>query len=186
MYTKKGDTGKTFLFGGKRVFKDNPRVEAYGTVDELNSWIGFSQSICKDNEIKSTLKEIQRMLFVAGADLASPFEKEDTPRIKKEDTERIEKIDDQIFSKLPRLTKFILPAGTMLSSSLHISRTVCRRAERKIVTLSKKEKINPELIPFINRLSTLLFNLARLANQIEKVEDEIWDSQSNSKATDIP
>lgn len=173
MYTRKGDDGKTYLLSGKRVYKDSPRVEAYGTLDELNSWLGFAVSISRQDKIKAMLKEVQRAIFVASAELAGNSKKE-TPKITKEHTARIEQMTNEIYSSLPRLTKFILPGGTMLSSSLHISRTVCRRAERRVVSLKRKERINDEIIPFLNRLSSFLFNLARYANFLEGVEDELW------------
>lgn len=177
MYTRGGDKGETSLYGPSRVPKDSPRVDAYGTVDELNSCIGVALAGCTHKEISKPLKRIQAELFTAGADLATELVPErgaGVPRIEKKDTEQLEKMVDELQRKLPRLTSFILPGGSQLSSLLHLARAVCRRAERKVVALSRAEKINPELVPFLNRLSTYLFNLARYANILEGVEDEVW------------
>lgn len=177
MYTRGGDKGETSLYGAGRVPKDSPRVDAYGTIDELNSCIGVAIAGCKHKEVSKPLKRIQAELFTAGADLATEIGAKGgarVPRIKKKDTEELEKMVDGLQKKLPRLTSFILPGGSQLSSALHVARAVCRRAERRVVTLSRAEKINPELVPFLNRLSTYLFNLARYANVLEGVEDEVW------------
>ena len=135
---------------------------------------------CRHEEISKTLKRIQADLFTAGADLASEFAANGgplVPRIGKNDTERLEKMVDELQGKLPRLASFILPGGCQLSSSLHLARAVCRRAERKVVALSRAEKINPEMVPYLNRLSTYLFNAARYANVLEGVEDEVWSQK---------
>jgi cob(I)alamin adenosyltransferase len=174
VYTKRGDTGETSLYGPGRVPKDSPRVEAYGTVDELNSFIGLAISDCSDDSIASSLKRIQSLLFVAGADLASDAKDTKVPRISNSNTEELEKMTDEILSRLPKLTSFILPGGSRLAAEVHIARAVCRRAERRIVTLSRAEDVNPALMPFFNRLSTYLFNLARLANASSGKKDEVW------------
>jgi cob(I)alamin adenosyltransferase len=178
MYTRRGDAGETGLYGSKRVRKDSPRVEAYGNIDELNSCMGLAVSVCEHSELSKELKWVQGKLLVAGADLASELggvEKANSvPRIGGDDTKRLEEIIDAMQPELPRLTNFILPGGSNLSAHLHMARSVCRRAERSIVTLSNLEKVNPELTPFFNRLSTYLFNAARLANLLEGKEDEVW------------
>ncbi len=176
IYTRTGDDGSTSLFAGGRVGKDDVRVEAYGTVDELNSVLGIVRAVSKNDEISEIVKEIQNLLFTLGADLATPLESENAriKRISKEDVENIERLIDKIDEKLEPLRSFILPGGTLVASFLHLARAVCRRAERRIVYLSKKEKINSQIIPFINRLSDLLFVLARYANKIEKVDDIKW------------
>ncbi len=176
IYTRTGDDGTTSLFAGGRVKKDDARVEAYGTVDELNSVLGIARAISKNDEINGIIQEIQNYLFHLGADLATPFEVENlrVKRISKEDVEKIEKWIDEIDLRLEPLRNFILPGGTLLASFLHLARTVCRRAERRIVYLSEREKINTQIIPFINRLSDLLFVLARYANKIENVPDVKW------------
>ena len=178
MYTRGGDKGETGLFGARRVPKDSPRVEAYGSIDELNSCIGVALSACRFKEITNSLVQIQKLLFVAGADLATDVDVAErrVPRISKSDIDRLEKEIDSMQSELPKLTKFILPGGSQLSAQIHLARAVCRRAERMIVAASKVEKINPEMIPFFNRLSTLLFNLARLANVRERKKEEVWDA----------
>jgi len=180
MYTRGGDKGETGLYGSKRVSKDSPRVEAYGTVDELNSCIGVAISTSRQEEISEELRWVQGKLLVVGADLASEHTAEGRPerlpRIGKKDTEKLEAMIDQYQTKLPRLTNFILPGGSALSANLHLARSVCRRAERAVVSLSKKEPVNPELVPFLNRLSTYLFNAARFGNFLEGMDDAIWKS----------
>jgi cob(I)alamin adenosyltransferase len=180
LYTRGGDAGETGLYGSKRVGKDSQRVEAYGNVDELNSCLGVAASVSKHPEVSEALKWVQGRLFVAGADLASELAetKRDArvPRIGKEDTQRLERMIDELQLKLPRLTNFILPGGSVLSAQLHLARSVCRRAERSVVALAKVEKVNPELIPFLNRLSTYLFNSARYSNILDGIKDEVWRS----------
>jgi cob(I)alamin adenosyltransferase len=180
LYTRGGDKGETGLFGSKRVAKDSERVDAYGTVDELNSCIGLAVSICRHGEISTPLKWVQGRLFVAGADLASeapaPGQKDRVPRIDEGDTKRLEEMVDLLRPNLSPLANFILPGGSSLSAYIHLARSVCRRAERAVVTLGRIESINPELIPFLNRLSTYLFNLARYANVLEGKSDEPWET----------
>lgn len=175
MYTRGGDKGETSLHGPRRVPKDSLRVDAYGTIDELNSCIGVAVAACRHKAISRQLKRIQAELFTAGADLATESAKgRGVPRIGKKDTARLEEMVDELQGRLPRLTSFILPGGSQLSSSLHLARAVCRRAERRVVALGREEKINPEMVPYLNRLSTYLFNAARYANVLEGVEDEVW------------
>lgn len=182
MYTRGGDKGETGLYGAKRVAKDSLRVEAYGAVDELNSQIGAAIAVCGGlDQLVAPLKRIQAMLFVAGADLAAELEGGEvpaasrrTPRIERKDTEELERMIDSLQEKLPRLTNFILPGGAKPSAFIHLARSVCRRTERGVVTLGRSEKINPELLPYLNRLSTYLFNLARYSNVLEGVRDETW------------
>ncbi|MDV3277122.1 MAG: cob(I)yrinic acid a,c-diamide adenosyltransferase [Nitrososphaerales archaeon] len=174
MYTRRGDRGETSLYGPRRVAKDSPRVEAYGTIDELNSYIGVVLSDCRDIQTTKSLKVVQRLLFVAGADLAADSDSAKVPRISKEDTATIEKMTDEALNRLPALTNFILPGGSRLASELQYARAICRRAERRALTASKAEKLNSELIPFLNRLSSYLFNLGRLANQKRRVKEDIW------------
>jgi cob(I)alamin adenosyltransferase len=181
LYTRGGDKGETGLHGAGRVPKDSPRVDAYGTIDELNCCIGVAISGCKHKEVSEQLKRIQAELFTVGADLATELAAKGraaVPRIQKKDVERLEEMVDQLQEKLPKLASFILPGGSRLSSSLHLARAVCRRAERRVVALSSAEKINPEMVPYLNRLSTYLFNLARYANVLEDVEDEVWTAGS--------
>ena len=173
IYTKIGDKGSTQLGDGKMVNKDSLRVDAYGSVDEANATIGLS--ILRTNiKIKKILKIVQNDLFDLGADLCIP-DKKDTQKLKitKDRVDYIEEKIDNFNKELSSLNSFILPGGSESSTYLHIARTVTRRAERKIVALSKKEKINPITIIYLNRLSDLLFVLARYTNNKGK-KDILW------------
>ncbi len=172
VYTKFGDKGKTALVG-RVTDKDDPRVAAYGEVDELNALLGVVISFTKHEDIIDILIPIQKDLFIIGADLAN-VQGEKLNKISPVRVSEFEKIIDEIWDQLPQLTHFVLPGGTQTASMLHLARTVCRRAERSIIALSKKEKINPDIIVYINRLSDLLFTLARFANRKEKIEETIW------------
>lgn len=175
MYTRRGDRGETSLYGSARVRKDDPRVEAYGTIDELNSLIGVVVATSVDTTIASPLKEVQRMLFVAGADASAELKgAQKVPRISSADTLRVEGMTDELLSKLPSLGNFILPGGSQTGAMLQLARAVCRRAERGVVTASKSRELNPELIPFFNRLSSYLFNLSRWANKRARKKEEVW------------
>jgi len=176
LYTRTGDKGETSLYSGKRVGKESVRVEAYGMVDELNSQIGAARAFLKDKAgpVDQNLKKVQRDLFVLGGDLASDKTMTNVPRIGKEHVERLEKTVDSTFANLPKLTRFILPNGGIAGSQLQVARAVCRRAERTVVALSRSEEVNPEIIKYLNRLSTLLFDLARLANKLDGVPEEEW------------
>ena len=168
IYTRTGDKGETGLVGGGRVPKDSLRVEAYGNVDELNSVLGLVRSFLNDTELDKILEGLQQDLFVAGADLASRESQKRVPRITKERIAELEGIIDQLQGELPPLKAFILPGGGPAGSILHFSRTVARRAERSIVTLSKAEKVSDLMVPYINRVSDLLFVLARAVNHRER------------------
>ena len=178
IYTKTGDNGETSLFGGKRVRKDNPRISAYGTVDELNAVLGIVVTEVKDEELNSVLQSLQNELFVLGSDLATPADKGNKgfviPRIVKENCEHLEILIDKYDAKLPELKNFILPGGSKGAANLHLARTVCRRAEREVVSLSKNEEINSEVEIYLNRLSDLLFVLARYQNLISGTADINW------------
>lgn len=178
MYTRRGDRGETSLFGSKRVGKDSPRVEAYGAVDELSSLIGVIISGSDDAGIVSELKSVQRMLFVAGSDLAADSLKARVPRISPRDTLEVEEMTDRALKSLPPLRNFILPGGSRVASELQLARAVCRRAERRVVAASKKEEVNGELLPFFNRLSSYLFNASRLANQKARRKEEVWKGRA--------
>ena len=180
MYTRRGDRGETSLFGARRVSKDAPRVEAYGAVDELNSVLGVAISGCKDVGLISQLKAVQKMLFVAGADLATEgISSSRVPRISHGDTLAVEEMTDRALRSLPSLRNFIVPGGSRLASELQLARAVCRRAERRVVALSRQEKVNPELLPFFNRLSSCLFNLSRVANARARRKDEVWTPRAS-------
>ncbi|MEK7263844.1 MAG: cob(I)yrinic acid a,c-diamide adenosyltransferase [Bacteroidota bacterium] len=175
IYTKTGDKGETSLFGGKRISKASLRIDVYGTVDELNSLIGICRSMWPPDELESTLEELQEILFVLGADLATPYESSGkVHRISIEDIVLLEKYIDTYDPQLEQLKTFILPGGTGLASHLHLARTVCRRAERLVVELAQRENIGEHILPFINRLSDFLFILARWANKLEGREETKW------------
>jgi cob(I)alamin adenosyltransferase len=177
LYTRRGDRGETSLYGPKRVLKDDLRVEAYGTIDELNSHLGLIISISKEKALVRSLKEIQAMLFVAGADAATEAgASKKVPRIAAADTRKIEAMADALLKRLPPLKNFILPGGSRTGAMLHVARSVCRRAERRIVTASKVHAMNPELLPFFNRLSSYLFILSRWENRRYGSKEEIWKS----------
>ena len=178
IYTKTGDRGETSLFAGGRVRKDSPRVEAYGTVDELNACLGMICAQLPDGEVLECLRRIQIELFDLGADLATPVTavtRKDIPRAREEQTLRLEEWIDRYEEELPPLTRFILPSGSLAGATLHFARTVCRRAERLVVALEQTEQVNPELIRYLNRLSDLLFVLARLVNQRAQMPETTWD-----------
>lgn len=174
MYTRRGDAGDTSLYGPRRVRKDDPRVEVYGTIDELNSLLGEVISGSRDRVLVSSLKEIQRMLFVAGSDAATEKGSQKVPRIGRSHTKRLEVLTDELLAKLPPLRNFILPGGSPTGALLHVARSVCRRTERRLVTASRVDDMNPELLPFFNRLSSYLFNLSRWANVRAGKKEDVW------------
>ena len=178
IYTKTGDQGETALFGGKRVPKDALRIEAYGSVDELNCVIGVIRSLKPHKSIDTILEKIQHQLFELGADLATPIVHKSAyiTRIKKSHSSVLEKIIDKLETQLEPLKSFILPGGSVIASHLHLTRTVCRRAERNVVRLSRNENIGDEVIIYLNRLSDLLFVMARYANQLDGNEEIKWVS----------
>ena len=175
IYTKTGDKGKTALFSGKRVWKYDPRVETYGTLDELNSIIGISIAHLpgKSSKLKKILSSIQSDLFYIGsylADLPDTIEDIDLGR----KTEEFEENIDYMMKRLPPTFNFVLPGGSRGGAFLHLARTVARRAERKLVRLAKKEKVDERVSKYVNRLSDLLYAAARFANHIEKKKETIW------------
>ena len=165
VYTKFGDKGNTMLVGGEVTSKDSERVVTYGDIDELNSILGLALTGLVSNKVKKILSKIQNDLFILGADLASK-KNVSVPRIKKNRINWAETTIDKYVLEVGTLKEFILPAGSFAASTLHIARTVCRRAERKIVSLGKKEWISPNSLIYVNRLSDLLFVLARYENKI--------------------
>lgn len=174
IYTKTGDAGRTGLFGAPRVPKSHPRIEAYGEADELNAVLGVARAHADDPELARILARLQEMLFVLGADLASPKPHPRTPRIAEADTRTLEQWIDAFDAEIPPLDRFILPGGSVLAAWLHLGRTVCRRMERRLVAFAARETVNPALIPFTNRLSDLLFTMARVANKRAKTSDIAW------------
>ncbi|HRS53796.1 MAG TPA: cob(I)yrinic acid a,c-diamide adenosyltransferase [Bacteroidales bacterium] len=174
IYTKKGDKGKTFLIGGKRVFKDNIRVEAYGSVDELNAFIGLIRSQRIDITSSSDLITIQKHLFYLGTMLATPYNSALKLRnkITNEDVEFLERSIDRMEATLPVIETFIIPGGDVLISFCHIARTICRRVERLVVKLSKTNKIDTLILTYLNRLSDYLFVLARFFAKVNNIQEE--------------
>ena len=177
IYTKTGDDGTTGLIGGTRVKKYNIRLEAYGTVDELNSYLGLILSMDIEQHAKDVLKRVQAVLFAVGAQLATDDSvagfKEQVP-CKQEDIEMLEREMDNMFKVLPKLNNFILPGGSQAAAHAQVARTICRRAERRIVELSEATTINKNLIIFINRLSDYLFVLGRKVSFDDKVAETLW------------
>ncbi|HAP01146.1 MAG TPA: cob(I)yrinic acid a,c-diamide adenosyltransferase [Bacteroidetes bacterium] len=176
IYTKKGDTGTTQLIGGTRVSKNNIRIESYGTIDELNSYIGLTRDYTSDTQTKNFLKEIQDRLFTIGSSLASDPEKSrmKIPDLKTEDVALLEKEIDRMNDLLPEMKNFILPGGTPGNSICHIARCVCRRSERLIVALAEIETTEPLILQYINRLSDYLFVLSRKISKDENAEEVSW------------
>lgn len=181
IYTKGGDKGETGLFGGKRVSKDSIRIEAYGSVDELNSFLGLAEIEIRDSAVKEEIRNIQNQLFDVGADLATPddskAEKFNIKRISEEYSFKLEKLIDEYDSKLDDLKNFILPGGSKGAAMLHVCRTIARRAERNVVSLSKTESINKNIVIYLNRLSDLFFVLSRFENKVSNIPDIPWENK---------
>lgn len=175
IYTKTGDEGETGLFAGPRVPKDDLRIEAYGAVDELNAMLGWVRSLQLDRVLDEPLGQIQHELFVVGAELATPSpEKLSMPLIGDREIERLEAWIDACEESLTPLRQFILPGGTPHSAAIHMARTVCRRAERRVVTLKHSTAISDQVLRYLNRLSDLLFVMARQANALARISDVPW------------
>jgi cob(I)alamin adenosyltransferase len=182
IYTKTGDDGDTALFGGGRVPKNDRRVQAYGVVDELNSFVGLALTSLHESEVVSGLRLIQNDLFDLGANLATPAGDDSRPRPRTPDVpvDRVEAMEqwiDQATSELPELREFILPGGTEGAAMLHVCRSVCRRAERAVVALGQEESLDPGIIPYLNRLSDLLFVWTRLENHRAGHTDVRWSKE---------
>jgi len=188
IYTKTGDAGTTALFGGTRVKKYNLRIESYGTVDELNAYIGLIKDQEINHSIKESLLRIQNELFTLGAMLATPPEKEtlksgkerlNIPKINKDSIQFLEQEIDKMDLDLPQMTHFILPGGHQAVSFCHIARCVCRRSERLSVELNDQENINNNILKYLNRLSDYLFVLARKLSKDMLVEEIKWIPEKN-------
>lgn len=175
IYTKTGDKGMTRLVGGAQVAKDSDRVESYGTIDELNSWIGYIISETQDKQITEELQEIQQMLFDLGTDLATPESASTESRLYSGSSVWLEERIDRYTDEAPEIERFILPGGTTIACMLHVARTITRRAERSIVTLNWTATLNNEIVIFINRLSDYFYALARVINAREKQEDIFYE-----------
>jgi len=173
IYTKSGDKGSTSLYDSTRVAKDSIRVESYGTIDELNSALGLAKSFIEDEEIKRTIHKIQRKLFNTAGQLATPDWESFPERIEEKDVEELEKKIDYYLDKMNKEQKsmFIIPGSSRGSGALHTARTICRRAERRIITLARDEDISPVLLKYVNRLSDLIYALARFSeSKLDYVE----------------
>lgn len=176
IYTRTGDDGTTGLVGNRRVSKDSPRLEAFGTVDELNSAIGLARSVNRNRRLDTILATLQNDLFSLGAELATPPELFVTgmPQIGTRQIAALEKLLDELNQRLGPLQEFVLPAGCQTAATLHVARTVCRRAERSCVRLAHADRIGGFVVPYLNRLSDTLFMLARLANRQAQRKESSW------------
>lgn len=180
VYTKSGDAGETSLVDGSRVSKADPRVAAYGDVDELNSLLGIARVDLADQQLNDALGKIQNELFIVGADLASPLQIQ-VPRVHEEHITEMEQLIDLLLEELEPLREFILPGGTQFGATLHLARAVSRRAERSIVTLASHSGINNNALIYLNRLSDLLFVMARVANKRSDIKEEAANFSERGK-----
>lgn len=176
IYTRTGDSGETSLFSGGRVPKHHLRVEAYGTVDELNSVLGLVRALNPHADTDAWLNRVQHQLFNLGADLATPDDARSSHvvRVTQAEVAWLEQTIDSMTAALPPLRHFILPGGTPAAAQIHIARTVCRRAERLTAHLAEQERISPQVLPYLNRLSDFLFTLARWENMHAGISEEKW------------
>ena len=189
IYTKTGDKGETSLYGGTRVSKAAARVESYGTLDELNAFIGLAKAEISDEKVLSQLQKIQFDLFTVGSEAATPTDKMFLANgksrldllISEEEIMELERWMDNFDAELEPLQFFILPSGGKAAASVHVCRTVCRRAERAMVYLNETEEVRPELIKYLNRLSDYLFILARYISKISGEKEEYWNPSARAK-----
>jgi len=183
IYTKTGDDGTTGLFGGSRVSKDNLRIEAYGTVDELNAILGVVRTSTLPSSLEQQLGTISADLFTLGADLATPLDPPpayEIPRITGEHVHELEQWIDEHDASLQPLKTFILPGGSPAAAHLHVARTVCRRAERRVVALAAHEDIGVWVMKYLNRLSDYLFTVSRVANAAAGISDIPWKPKAGA------
>lgn len=169
IYTRTGDKGTTGLLDGSRIRKDSIRVESYGTIDELNSFLGFAKNFIDDPAIKEHVHTVQRELFAVAAALADPGSKVFPSKISQEHIERFERWIDEYVAKMDPVPKFIIPGSSTGSGALHVSRTICRRAERLMVGLDQSEPVDPLLMKYINRLSDVLYTFARYLEEQQEL-----------------
>jgi cob(I)alamin adenosyltransferase len=185
IYTKTGDAGETGLFGGGRVSKAHPRVEAYGAVDELNAVLGWVRATLRDDDIAARLLAVQPDLFTIGAHLAAPTlpdrPRPKVPPLPEDGVARLEAWIDAAEDELPPLRSFILPGGSAGGAALHLARTVCRRAERRIVLLAAAETVDPFIVTYLNRLSDFLFVAARLENHRTGADELRWEPRAGAR-----
>jgi cob(I)alamin adenosyltransferase len=192
IYTRMGDRGETALVGGQRVGKDTPRIECYGTVDELNAFVGLARTSARDLAsgapalagLEQTLTRIQQELFNLGSILATLPQDvgPQQPRIRPEDIRQLEREIDQANANLAPLRSFVLPGGSRLAAELHLARTVCRRAERLLIALSRSESVPEEAIEYLNRLSDALFVWSRWVNHVLGIPETLWSPNEASSA----
>ena len=177
IYTRRGDEGQTDLFGGPRVGKDHPRVETYGAVDELNASIGLAAAATRQDDLRTMCQDIQSRLFDLGSQLATPDpkhrEKSGLPSVEPAQVDALEKRVDELEGELEPLTRFILPGGTSAAAGFHVARTVCRRAERRVVSM---DDVRPEVLVYLNRLSDFLFVLARWVAKATGEREVMWSN----------
>jgi cob(I)alamin adenosyltransferase len=181
VYTRTGDDGTTALGSGQRVPKDSPRIEAYGTVDELNSHIGVVLAAGTHERVASALASVQNELFHLGSDLCIREEDKKrlpAPKIEERHVLSLEKLMDALSRELAPLENFILPGGSPAAAALHVARTVCRRAELRVLALSRQEQIGPHTLRYLNRLSDALFVMARYENRKSGASDTLWNSRA--------
>ena len=174
IYTRRGDDGTTGLLGAGRVLKSSARVEAYGSVDELNAVVGVTRTLDTAREFGDELEAVQAALFAVGAALAAPAPAPRLPRVTADDVATLESWIDRFESGLAPIENFILPVGSPLASQLHLARTVCRRAERRVVLLAQTDGVDTEVVKYLNRLADLLFVMARVANRRAGIDDVAW------------
>jgi cob(I)alamin adenosyltransferase len=193
IYTKRGDAGETGLVGGQRVPKDAARIEAYGTVDELNAFIGLAAGSCAEDSrlgaLAAILRRVQHELFNLGSILATePADVHpNQPRVTVAEIAQLEREIDAMNADLPALRSFVLPGGTRLNAELHVTRTVCRRAERLLVAMARETSVPPEVIPYLNRLSDAMFVWSRWANHVLGVPEVLWEpNAAASGREDLP
>jgi cob(I)alamin adenosyltransferase len=177
IYTRTGDDGTTALVGGERRPKDAARIEAYGTVDELSSALGAARAGGVQERLERPLAEIQNTLFHLGAELATPGGGPG-PRVEARHVEALERLMDDLAEELEPLANFVLPGGTPTAAFLHVARTVCRRAERRLVSLARQEEVGDQALIYLNRLSDALFVMARWENRRAGRDDVLWDSRA--------
>jgi cob(I)alamin adenosyltransferase len=174
IYTRTGDAGETSLGDGSRVSKLDPRIAAFGTVDELNSLIGAALATIGEAELREVLERVQNELFDLGADLSVPLDVDGRLRIEEAAVDRLEADCDRFNAELPALKSFVLPGGSDAAARLHVARTVCRRAEREVLLASGPLDLNPLVLVYLNRLADLLFILARSANAAAGMPEPLW------------
>ena len=181
VYTRTGDNGTTALGTGRRVPKTDLRIQAYGTVDELNAQLGVVLAADLTRELAEPLRQMQSELFHAGAELCvseAERDKHPGPRIEARHIERLEQLMDRLGPELEPLQSFVLPGGTLAAAHLHVARTICRRAERAVLAVAEREPVGPNLIKYLNRLSDTLFVMARYENKMAGVDEPSWDSRA--------